>query len=106
MNASMLNDRVRLSQPIKTRKPSGGWVDSWTEPKPVHARIEYLGARTYTAALAEQTGCRVRATIRRRAVVHGWRALVHGQPFKVKTVEPHANRDFLVLMLETSDGNG
>ncbi|PRP71500.1 hypothetical protein BUE93_05740 [Chromobacterium amazonense] len=106
MNASMLKDRIWLSQPIKTRTPSGGVVDGWTEPKPVHARVDYLGARTYTAALAEQTGCSVRATIRRRDVAHGWRALVYGQPFKVKTVEPHENRDYLVLMLETHDGNG
>ncbi|MCD0494827.1 phage head closure protein [Chromobacterium violaceum] len=106
MNASMLNGRIWLSWPVKTRKPSGQEVIAWSERKRIHARIEYLGARTYTAALAEQTGCSIRATIRRREVAHGWRALVNGQPFKVKTVQPHQEPGYFVLMLETSDGNG
>ncbi|WP_043616879.1 head-tail adaptor protein [Chromobacterium violaceum] len=106
MNASMLNNRIRLSQPIKSRQPSGAVREGWGEPKPVHAKVDYLGARTYTAALAEQTGCSVRATIRRRAVAQGWRAWVDGLPLKVKTIEPHQDRSYLVLMLRTDDGNG
>ncbi|OHX20506.1 phage head completion protein [Chromobacterium sphagni] len=102
----MLKDRIRLSQPTKTRTPSGAVREVWSEPKAVHARVDYLGARTYTAALAEQTGCRVRATIRCRVVADGWRVLVHGQPFKIKTAEPHKEPGYLVLMLETHDGNG
>ncbi|OQS41824.1 phage head closure protein [Chromobacterium haemolyticum] len=106
MNATQLKDRIRLRAPVKRRLPSGQEKTGWSDAKPAHAKVEYLGARTYTAALAEQTGCSVRATVRRRPVAHGWRVELEGGPFKVKTVEPHKQRGYLVLMLERDDGNG
>lgn len=106
MSYPKLRDRVRLCSPVQTRQPSGAVKEGWSDPVTAYADVEYLGSRTYTAALAEQTGCPVRVIVRKRPVAEGWRALVDGAPFKVSTVEPHRERGFLVLMLKKDDGNG
>ena len=106
MSAPRLKDRIKLCSPVVTRSPSGAEKKGWAVPVPVFAKVEYLGSRVYTAALAEQTGCSVRAIVRKRPVAEGWRALVGGEPFKISTVDPHKERGFLVLMLQKDDGNG
>lgn len=107
MNASALKDRIRIMMPVETRKPSGQIEKTWAVPIAVYARVEHLGARVYTAALAEQTGCAIRATIRRRPmVVSGWRAEVDGATYKINSVTPDRHPGYLVLMLQTDDGNG
>lgn len=106
MTTPRLKERIKLSSPVVTRSPSGAEKTGWSDPVPVFAKVEYLGSRVYAAALAEQTGCSVRATVRKRPVAEGWRALVDGVPFKVSSVDPHRDRGFLVLMLEKDDGNG
>jgi SPP1 family predicted phage head-tail adaptor len=106
MTVPILKDRIWLSSPEESRSPSGAVKKGWTDLRKVYAAVEYLASRVYTAALAEQTGCTVRVVIRRRPVASGRRALVDRVTYAVKTVEPHRERGFLVLMLEKDDGNG
>lgn len=108
MSAPMLNQRIRLQAPETRRLPSGQQVPGYGPAVPVFARIDYLSSRAYTAALAEQSGCGVRLTVRRRPVGMGWRCtLPDGGVYRVKTrPEPHRVNGFLVLMLEVDDGNG
>lgn len=106
IGASSLNDRIRVQSLVETRQPSGAVTRGWSVPFVVYAKVEYLGANTYQAALAEQTGCSVRVTIRDRALLAGWRVLHGGGVFRVKVVQPHAQRGYQVLMLEVDDGNG
>lgn len=106
MSIPVLRGRIRLCAPQITRLPSGGEQKAWTAPVPVFAKVDYLGSRVYTAALAEQTGCSVRVIVRKRMVASGWRVLLDGVLFAVSTVEPHKAPGFLVLMLRKDDGNG
>lgn len=106
MSIPVLSGRIRLCAPQIARLPSGGEQKTWTAPVPVFAKVDYLGSRVYTAALAEQTGCSVRVIVRKRMVASGWRVLLDGVLFAVSTVEPHKAPGFLVLMLRKDDGNG
>lgn len=106
MSIPVLSGRIRLCAPQIVRLPSGGEQKTWTAPVPVFAKVDYLGSRVYTAALAEQTGCSVRVIVRKRMVASGWRVLLDGVLFAVSTVEPHKALGFLVLMLRKDDGNG
>lgn len=106
MSVPVLSGRIKLCAPQVARLPSGSEQKTWSAPVPVWAKVDYLGSRVYTAALAEQTGCSVRAIVRRRVVATDWRVLLDGVLFVVSTVEPHKTPGFLVLMLRKDDGNG
>lgn len=106
ITASSLNDRIRVQAPTPIRLPSGEVVNQWSVPFALYAKVDVLGARSYTAALAEQTGCSLRVTIRERSILVGWRVLHGGGVYRVKAVLPHEQRGYQVLMLEVDDGNG
>ncbi|KIA78809.1 hypothetical protein QR66_19440, partial [Chromobacterium piscinae] len=105
MRAPVLDGRLRLYWPVATRLPSGAPSTRWEGPLSVFARVEYLAARVHTVALVEQTGCQIRATIRRRPQAPlKWRAEVDGRRYRVQTLSPHAMPGFWVLMLEEDHG--
>lgn len=106
MNARELNEVVGLAAKLDTRKPSGQMVSQFASPTGAFAKVEYLSSKVYTAALAEQTGCELRVTIRQRSLATGSRLWHLHQPFAVKTITPHQTKGFIVLMCEKDDGNG
>lgn len=102
----VLNKRIGVMRPILTRQPSGALVKSWSPVVLVHAHVEWLESSSYHAALAEQSGCSVRATVRRRDVAVGHRVVVADRTLKVKSVQPGRHPGYWQLMLEQDDGNG